>query len=105
MVGSLKDGVYDTTTLPAALPKNKKLGLRNVFFEVDLADKNCKWEEKFTTQDMCNVIRKRIEYVKNEIHKDGRTLLNLRDFPFAMTVAPQRVLAVTKFLAELPDNF
>ena len=104
VTGALKDGVYDTETLPAALPKNKEYGLRNVFFEVDLADKNCKWEEKFTTDDMCRLLRKRIEWVHNEIHQDGRTLLNLRDLPLAMTVAPQRVLTIVKYLAQLPDN-
>ena len=104
VTGELKNGVYDTEKLPAALPKNKKYGLRNVFFEVDLADKNCAWEEKFTTDDMCRLLRKRIEYVKHEIHKDGRTLLNLRDLPLAMTVAPERVLTIVKYLAQLPDN-
>ena len=104
VTGSLKNGVYDTETLPAALPKIKLYGLRNVLFEVNLADKNCKWEEKFTTDDMCNLLGKVIGWVHNEIHKKSRTLLNLRDLPLAMTVAPQRVLTIVKYLSRLPDH-
>ena len=104
VTGALKDGVYDTETLPAALPKNKKFGLGNVFFEVDLADKNCDWEVKFTTDDMCKLLHKLIKWVKDEIRKDGRNLLNLRDLPLAMTVAPERLLTIVKFLSRLPDH-
>ena len=104
VTGALKDGVYDTETLPAALPKNKSFGLGNVFFEVDLADKNCEWEVKFTTDDMCKLLHKLIKWVKDEIRKDGRNLLNLRDLPLAMTVAPERLLTVVKFLSKLPDH-
>ena len=104
VTGALKDGVYDTETLPAALPKNKKYGLGNVFFEVDLADKHCEWEVKFTTDDMCKLLRKRIKWVKEKIRRNGRNLLNLRDLPLAMTVAPERVLTIVKFLSKLPAN-
>ena len=104
VTGALKDGVYNTETLPPALPKNKKYGLGNVFFEVDLADKNCDWEVKFTTGDMCKLLRKRIKWVKEKIRRNGRNLLNLRDLPLAMTVAPERVVAIVKFLSKLPAN-
>ena len=106
VTGPLKNGVYDTETLPAALPKNKKFGLGNVFFELDLADNNCDWEVKFTTDDICKLLKKRIVWVKENIPKDGcrRNLLNLRDLPVAMTLAPERVLAVVKYLSQLPDD-
>ena len=100
----LKDGVYDTETVPVALRKNKFFGLRNVFFEVDLANKNCKWEEKFTTEDMCQLLFKWIKWVHDNIHVDARVLLNLRDLPQAMSVAPARVLKVVQFLAWLPAD-
>ena len=37
---SLRDGAYDMETIPISLQKNKQFGLRNVFFEVDLADQS-----------------------------------------------------------------
>ena len=98
------DGAYDTKTVPISLRKNKHFSLRNVFFEADLASKKCKWEEKFTTHDMCELLLKWIKWVHENIHKDARVLLNIRDLPHAMTVAPTRVLKVVQFLAQLPPE-
>ena len=100
----LRDGVYNTETVPISLRKNKQFGLRNIFFEVDLADKKCKWEEKFTMEDMCQLLLKWIKWVHDNIHDDARVLLNLRDLPHAMTVAPARVLKIVQFLAQLPGD-
>lgn len=100
----LKDGIYDTESVPISLHKNKHFGLCNVFFECDLANKSCKWDEKFTTQDMCQLLFKRIKWVHDNIHNNARILLNLRDLPLAMTVAPTRVLKVVQFLAQLPTE-
>ena len=100
----IKDGVYDTETIPIGLRKNKRYGLYNVLFECDLIDKNVSWDEKFTLEDMYKLIRKWIEWVKSNIHKDGRILLNLRDFALAMSKNPQRVLKFAQILSQLPDN-
>ena len=100
----IKDGVYDTETIPVGLKKNKKFGLRHTIFEVDLADANCAWETKFTITDMCNLMQKRIRWAKRNIGQGGRLLLNLRDLPFAMTEAPERVLSLVKFVSSLPDE-
>ena len=100
----IKDGVYDTESIPISLRKNKHFGLRNVFFECDLVDQNVKWGEKWKRMDMCKLLRKWITWVKENIHKDGRILLNIRDFPLAMSKKPKRVLKVVKYLSELPDH-
>lgn len=99
----LKDGAYDTETLPVALEKNKKYGL-NPLFEVDLADPNCKWGEKFTVDDMCKLILKWTKFAYDYMSQGGRIVINLRDLPLAMSVAPERVLAVVEYLAKLPTN-
>ena len=39
----LRDGAYDTETVPISLRKNKKYGLYNTLFEVDLANPDCQW--------------------------------------------------------------
>ena len=98
------DGAYDTNTVPVALRKNKHFGLRNVFFEADLANEKCEWEVKFTTHDMCELLLKWIKWIHCNIHKDAKVLLNIRDLPHAMTVAPTRVLKVVEFLAQLPPE-
>ena len=49
---SLRDGVYDTETVPISLRKNKQFGVWNVFFEVYLTDKKCNWKRSLQ-QKMC----------------------------------------------------
>ena len=40
----------DTEAIPIALLKNRKYGLYNTFFEVDLTDENVAWGTKYTVQ-------------------------------------------------------
>ena len=39
----LRDGAYDMESVPISLRKNRKYGLANTIFEVDLANKDCRW--------------------------------------------------------------
>ena len=102
-VGLKKDKTYNTETIPSGLKKNKKYGLKNTIFEVDIADENCDWN-KFTVQDMCDLLYNRCQYVYNEIAKDARLVVNLRDFSIAMAKFPHRLLAIVKFFAQLPKE-
>jgi hypothetical protein len=88
------NGTYDTNSIPVGLRKNKEFGLINNLLEVDLADHFCEWGSKFTVQDMCELLRKRIRYVRNEISRTGKILLNLRDMSLAMSKHPERVLTI-----------
>ncbi|XP_019860881.1 PREDICTED: uncharacterized protein LOC109589213 [Amphimedon queenslandica] len=96
-------GVYDTERVPVGLQKNKKYGLINTIFEVDLADSSCNWD-KFTVSDMCNLLVKWMNYVFDEISPDGKVLLNFRDFPIAMSKYPKRALLIVRFLSSLPKG-
>ena len=100
----LKDGAYDTETVPISLRKNKEYGLYNTFFEVDLADDDCKWGTKFTTQDMCQLIYKWMNWVFDNINCKARILINFRDLPMVMTEAPERLLEIVKFLSTRPQE-
>ena len=100
----VKDGRYDTESVPVSLKKNKHFGLRNVFFEADFASKDVMWGEKWTVEDTCQLILKWMEWVYDKISKDARILLNMRDLPLAMTEAPERLLSIVKFLASLPPD-
>ena len=96
------NGTYETDKIPVGLKKNKKYGLINNLFEVDCADESCEWGTKFTVDDMCKLLHKRINWVFNDISPDAKILLNLRDLPIAMKKYPERVLTITKFLSQLP---
>ena len=98
------DGVYESATVPVGLRKNKQYGLINTFFEADLADDSCEWGTKYTVNDFCKLIQKRIDFVYNKISPQARILLNIRDFPIAMSKAPERVLEIVKYLSQLPKG-
>ena len=98
----LKNGRYDTESVPISLVKNKKYGLRNTIFELDLANPDCKWGDTWTVHDHCQLLLKWIRWTKAEIHKDARVLINLRDFAASMSRAPERVLETVEFVASLP---
>ena len=100
----LRDGAYDTETVPISLRKNKKYGLYNTVFEFDLANPDCAWETKFTVNDMCKLINKWMDWVYTNINPKARILINFRDLPTAMTKFPERVLKVVKYLANMPPK-
>ena len=99
---SIKDGILDIETIPVALRKMKELNLRNPIFEIDLADKNVDWTNKFTVDKLCQLLLRRINWTYENLSGDTRIFVNFRDFPFAMKAAPDRVLTVAHFLAKLP---
>ena len=102
--GKIIDGAYDTETIPISLTKNKKYGLYNTFFEVDLADENVAWGTKFTVKDMCALIEKWMNWVYDNINKKARILINFRDLPAVMDEAPERLLSVVEFLSKMPEE-
>ena len=58
----VKDGALDVATVPVALKKMKELKLKNPIFEIDLLDKHVDWKKKFTIEDMCQLLLKRINW-------------------------------------------
>ena len=97
----LKDGAYDTQRVPVGLRKNKEYGLRNTIFEMDLADKACKWGDTWTVKDQCQLLQKRFDSARE---LGGRILLNLRDLVLVMKEAPERLLQIVKFVSSLPSD-
>ena len=101
--GSVVDGVPDVETLPIALKKMKSLQLRNPIFEIDLADSRIDWE-RFKSEHVQDLLLRRIGWTKENLAHDAKMFINYRDFPLAMDKAAERVLAVTQFLASLPED-
>ena len=98
----VQNGAYDTETVPVSLKKNRKYGIPNTFFEMDLANEDVEWETKFTSEDMCQLIHKWMKWTYKRIAENARILFNFRDLPLVMTVAPERLLYVVRFLSKLP---
>ena len=97
----VKNGVMDTKTLPIGLEKMQKFGLWNPIIEVDLANKSVD-NEKFTTQDLCQLLLKWIDWTLTKLSRNGKILVNLRDLPEVMTSeTPERVFVVVSFLGSL----
>ena len=100
--GLNKDGAYDIETIPISLRKNKKYGLRHTIFEIDLANSKCDWGGNWTVDDHCQLLLKHFRWVRTEIDSDARIFVNFRDFSYAMSVAPERLLRIVHFVAALP---
>ncbi len=77
--------------------------LQNPILEIDLAKGNVDWN-KFTVEDMCQLILKWFDWIYNNLSEDAKIFVNIRDFPFAMIEAPARVLTVVKFLSCLSSE-
>ena len=93
----------NTEKLPVGLAKMKKFGLQNPILEIDLADRTVDYK-KFTTDNACQLLLKWIEWSLENLSKEAKILVNIRDFPGAMVTAPERVLKVVDFLARLPPE-
>ena len=102
--GLQKNGRYDTESVPISSLKNKKYGLRNTIFEMDLADPDCKWGEAWTVTDQFQLLQKRMEWVRKNIDPTGRCLVNFRDFTSTMSRAPERVLKLVHKISSMPKK-
>lgn len=104
VTAKIEGGVMDTTTVPVGLAKLKNFDLHHPIFEIDLADHNIEWETKFTPGDAFKLLHKWIKWSQRNLSKEAQIYINLRDFPFVMQKAPERVFELITFLASLPQE-
>ena len=97
------NGAIDMESIPANLLKMKELKLRNPIIEIDLADQRIDWAKKCGIKEVCQLLQKRIEWIKREMCSKSKILINLRDLVLAITICPDRVLEVVKFLGSLEE--
>ena len=100
----INDGTYDSSKIPTQLQKIQKYGILNPFFEVDLASKKIDWDNKFTVDDICQILYKLIMWTYNNISSTSRIAVNFRDYGIVMKEAPERFFGVLKFLSRLPAH-
>lgn len=94
-------GVPDTKTIPVGLRKMQEQGLINPIIEIDLATESIDWE-KFTTEDVCQLLTERFKWSRTYLSPDAKILVNLRDFPDAMVYEMERLFTVVDYLASRP---
>ena len=92
--------------LPDGMKKNKLYQLQNTVFEADFGNEDdVKWGETWTVDDMCKLIEKRIRWAKDNIYKNGRNFLNIRDLSTVMQSDPERMIRIIKHVATMPKEY
>ena len=76
--------------------KMKSLGLINPIIEIDTERNN-----DIKLEDWIEILRKRINWTKDNLDQNAKILVNFRDFPDAMRKGPETVLRITAFLGSL----
>ena len=99
----ITDGIPDTETIPVGIAKMDNFNLKNPIFEIDLADSNVDYN-KFTMKDYCEILMRRIQWTFDNLSKDARIFVNLRDFPITMMTAPERVFSLVSFMGSRPPE-
>ena len=100
IIESIKDGIPDVAAIPVGLKKMAMLGLVNPILEVDLASSSIEWE-RFTVQNMCHLLRERIQWIRRNLSADANIMINLHDFPDAMSEQMERVFNVLDYLGAM----
>ena len=98
-----KDRVPDTKTVPVGLRKCKDLGIKNVIIEADLVWAGIDFT-KFKVKAITELFLERMEWCRENLSKDSKIFINLRDLPDAMVKKPKRVFKVVKYLSSLPPE-
>lgn len=98
-----KDRTPDADQVPVGLVKMKEAGLRNVLFEIDLADSSYDFSGQFSYDDMCALMRKWVEWCHVHLHPDSKVLINIRDIEAVMPNHSERVFQLVRDMAQLPE--
>ena len=93
-----ENGVPCEEPIPIGLTKSKEFGIKNVIIEMDLAYFDYDYE-KWTVEQIWDLMRKRIEWVRNNIYEESMIYFNIRDFSDAMQKFPDRLLKVVEYLS------
>lgn len=98
----VKDGVPQPD-IPIGLTKCKKFGITNVMLEFDLMWHSIDYET-FTMDKLCEFLKEKIDWIRENLSKNALIFTNLRDFSSCMLSHPERVFHVVNFLSKLPKK-
>ena len=88
----------DLDILPVGLRKIKTFGLCNPIIEIDILSLS-------TTEEWIAILKKRIEWIKSNLGRESKYLVNFRDFHDSMRKRLKSLLEITYFLSSLPYPF
>ncbi|KAL5271381.1 hypothetical protein ACHWQZ_G001877 [Mnemiopsis leidyi] len=97
----VKNKIPQEEPIPVGMRKCLQFGVPNVIIEVDLCFYKVDYG-RFDEGKICELLKKRLQWIKKNLSKDSLTFVNLRDFSDAMASYPQRVWKVVNFLSSLP---
>ena len=100
---NIVDGVPQYEPVPVGLLKCKRFKINHVLFEIDLVNYKVDYD-KFTMDQVCTLVKQRIDWVRENLSSDSLILFNLRDFSDTMTLQPQRIWKIVNFLSTLPPT-
>ena len=89
--------------LPIGLQKCKEFGIKNVVMEIDLLYYSIDYEV-FNEKKICQMLAKRIKWMRENLSPDSKIFVNLRDFSPCMLANPARQLYVVNFLASMKER-
>ena len=89
---------------PIALRKMVEYGHINPIIEVDLNGHDLDWGGAWDVEQMADILRKDLEFAYDADMEAGGGFVNLRDFPVAMVLVPERVTALVASLAHFPSH-
>ena len=98
-----KDRVPDTKTIPIGLRKMKDLGIKNAIIELDLVWAGIDYK-KFKVAAINRLLSERLAWCRENLSKDSKIFINIRDLPAGMATKPKRVFKVVNYLSSLPPN-
>ena len=98
-----KTKIPDTKTVPVGLRKMNELGLKNAIIEADLAWSGIDYK-KFKVKAINQLLSERMAWCRENLSKDSKIFINIRDLPHAMANKPKRVLKVVRYLSSLPPD-
>ena len=98
-----KDRVPDTKTIPIGLRKMKDLGIKNVIIEADLVWAGIDYT-KFKVAAINRLLSERMAWCRENLSKDSKIFINIRDLPDGMVKKPKRIFKVIRYLSSLPQD-
>ena len=84
--------------IPIGLTKSKQFHIKNPIIEIDLAYYGIDYN-KFNIEKLCQLLDKRISWIRKELAEDAKIYINFRDFSDAMAKAPSRLMSVVQYLS------
>lgn len=86
--------------IPIGLLKCKEKKIRNVLLEFDMNSHLIDYE-LFNMEKLCGFFLDKVTWIRNNLEKGGKIMINMRDFSATMTEHPERVLEFVRYVSSM----